>query len=49
MTKLQQDCDIFIDQLRAIDNNRFIKKIGSLPQSLRFKTMENLNIVLDLS
>ena len=26
---LHQDCDIMIDQMRAIDNNRLIKKIGS--------------------
>ena len=28
---LHQPCDIMIDQLRAIDNSRLIKKIGSLP------------------
>ena len=49
MANLQQDCDILIDQLRAIDNKRLINKIGNLPQSLRLKTMGNLKIVLDLN
>lgn len=47
-SNLQQDCDILIDQLRAIDNKRLIKKIGNLPQSLVSTTMSNLKIVLDL-
>lgn len=46
---LRQDCDILIDQLRAIDNNRLIKKIGVLPDTLAELTRENLKIVLDLS
>ena len=46
---LQQDCDILIDQLRAIDNKRLIKKIGKLPEALHTKTMENLKIILDLN
>lgn len=28
---LKQDCDIMIDQIRAIDNKRLVKKIGTLP------------------
>lgn len=43
-----QDCDIMIDQLRAIDNRRLIRKIGALPQELRAVVQENLRIVLDL-
>src|SRR6056297_1729566 len=31
---LMQDCDIMIDQIRAIDNKRLIKKISELPVDL---------------
>jgi mRNA interferase MazF len=48
MANLQQDCDILIDQLRAIDNRRLIKKIGMLPDTLIQVIRENLKIVLDL-
>ncbi|EOZ97217.1 hypothetical protein A33Q_1756 [Indibacter alkaliphilus LW1] len=37
-----------IDQLRAIDNKRLIKKIGIIPASEAKKVNENLLIVLDL-
>lgn len=45
---LKDDCDIMIDQLRAIDNKRLIKKIGNLPKQLVEKVKENVGIVLDL-
>jgi mRNA interferase MazF len=45
---LQLDSDIMIDQLRAIDNKRLIKKIGSLPKSTIHHLKENLKIILDL-
>ena len=45
---LQETCDIMIDQIRAIDNKRLIKKIGSLPQELVKKVKENIMVVLDL-
>ena len=48
MANLFQDCDILIDQLRAIDNKRLIKKIGNLPDTLIQPTRENLKIILDL-
>ena len=34
MANLNEDCDILIDQVRAIDNRRLIKKVGDLPSSL---------------
>lgn len=37
-----------IDQLRAIDNKRLIKKIGDLPLDLAERVKENMKIVLDL-
>lgn len=48
MARLNEGCDIMIDQVRAIDNKRLIKKIGELPESLATKVQENLAIILDL-
>ncbi len=45
---LQQGCDIMIDQVRAIDNKRLIKRIGKLPVELINKVKENLQIIMDL-
>ena len=45
---LHESCDIMVDQLRAIDNKRFIQKVGDLPKSLVNKVKENIGIVLDL-
>ena len=39
---------IMIDQIRMIDNKRFVRKIGDLPQPLKSIVAENLAIVLDL-
>ena len=44
---IQDNCDIMIDQIRAIDNTRLIKKIGDLPAALIDKVKENILIVLD--
>lgn len=46
---VEQDCDIMIDQVRAIDNKRLIRKIGILPDKQSLQVMTNLSIVLDLS
>jgi len=45
---LNESCDIMIDQLRAIDNKRLLKKLGELPENLSDKVKENLAIILDL-
>ncbi len=45
---LKQDCDIMIDQIRAIDNRRLTKRIGVLPNKLIDMVKDNLMIVLDL-
>ena len=45
---LQQDCDIMIDQIRAIDNNRLIRKVTVLPSDPVEKVKENTTILLDL-
>lgn len=46
---LKEDCDIMIDQVRAIDNKRLLKKIGDLPANLSKLVIENLGIILDLN
>lgn len=48
MANLHENCDIMIDQLRAIDNKRLIKKVGDLPSELIDKVKENIIITLDL-
>ncbi len=45
---LRQDCDIMIDQIRAIDNKRLIKRIGVLPEELILVVKENIGIVLEM-
>jgi mRNA interferase MazF len=45
-TKLREDSDILIDQIRAIDNRRFIKHVGSIPESLQQRISENLRIII---
>ena len=48
LANLQQDCDIMIDQIRAIDNKRLLRKVGDLPTDLIERVKENLMITLDL-
>jgi len=48
ISNLQQPSDLMIDQIRAIDNKRFVQRIGELPADLRKRVTENLKIVLDL-
>lgn len=48
MAKLKENCDVMIDQIRAIDNKRLIKKTGRIPEELEDSIKENLKIVLDL-
>ncbi|HQB37401.1 MAG TPA: type II toxin-antitoxin system PemK/MazF family toxin [Bacteroidales bacterium] len=49
IASLNENCDIMIDQLRAIDNKRLLKKLGELPENLSNKVKENLMIILDLN
>lgn len=48
MAKLKEDCDILIDQVRAIDNKRLQRKLGILPAEIEEQLKLNLLIVLDL-
>ena len=45
---LKKRSAVLIDQLRAIDNKRLIKKSGSLTKTTKTKLMNNLKVVLDL-
>ncbi len=47
-SQLQKLSDILVDQPRAIDNKRFIKKLGKLTSDQILQLKENLKIVLDL-
>ncbi|MBV6442253.1 MAG: type II toxin-antitoxin system PemK/MazF family toxin [Haliscomenobacteraceae bacterium CHB4] len=40
--------DILVDQIRAIDNRRFLQKLGQIPLAAQMKLDENLKIILDL-
>lgn len=46
--QLDQLSDVLVDQIRAIDNKRLIKKIGQLNKKQILKIKENIRIVLDL-
>jgi mRNA interferase MazF len=48
MANLNQDCDIMIDQIRAIDNKRLINKVGNLPANFIKLVKENIQIIIDL-
>ncbi|OYU83348.1 MAG: taxon MazF [Flavobacterium sp. BFFFF2] len=48
MANLNENCDIMVDQIRAIDNKRLIKKVGALPADLIEKFKENISIIVDL-
>ena len=46
--QLKKLSDILVDQVRAIDNKRLVKKLGHLTRDQREKLKENLKIVMDL-
>jgi mRNA interferase MazF len=48
ISNMKNDSAVMIDQIRAIDNRRLIKKIGSLPTHLADQVKENLGIILDI-
>ena len=48
VANVRESCDIMIDQIRAIDHKRLVKKVGRLPQNLIENVKENIMIVLDL-
>lgn len=48
MANLNEDCDIMLDQLRAIDNRRLIKRLGKIPMGKIETVKINLVSILDL-
>jgi mRNA interferase MazF len=46
--QLDKISDVLVDQLRAIDNKRFISKLGQLNRDQIQQLKSNLKIVLDL-
>jgi mRNA interferase MazF len=48
VARLKQDCDIMIDQIRAIDVKRLQKKLGTVPEEVEDKVKQSLAIILDL-
>lgn len=46
--KLKEDCDILIDQVRAIDNKRLQTRIGALPAEVEDQIRQSLSIILDI-
>ncbi len=45
---VKEDCDIMIDQLRAIDNKRLIRKVGKLPKELSDEVIKNIQVILNI-
>ena len=45
---LKEPSDAMIDQVRAIDNSRLVKKVGVLPRELSEKLKDNLKILFDM-
>jgi len=48
MGNLIENCDVMLDQIRAIDNKRLVKKVGNLPIELIDVVKENISIIIDL-
>jgi mRNA interferase MazF len=46
--QLENISDILVDQIRAIDNKRLIKKLGQLNKDQKIRLKSNLRIVLDI-
>ena len=47
-TQLPKPGDVLVDQPRAIDNKRFIKRLGKLTTEQKNMLKNNLKIILDL-
>jgi mRNA interferase MazF len=46
--QLDKLSDVLVDQIRAIDNQRLIKKLGKLNKDQQNKLKANIKIVMDL-
>lgn len=47
-TQLHKPSDILVEQIRSIDNRRFIKRLGHLTKDQTEKLKYNLKVILDL-
>jgi mRNA interferase MazF len=45
---LSEPSAVMLDQLRAIDNTRLLKRVGKLPTPLVEKVKQNVRLVMDL-
>lgn len=45
---VKEACDIMIDQIRAIDNKRLIKRVGKIPAQKQEILKNNLKTIFDL-
>jgi mRNA interferase MazF len=45
---MDKNAVMLLDQLRALDNRRFIQKLGKLPDEYHSKVNQSLQIILDL-
>ena len=43
---LDQNSDVLVDQIRAIDNRRFVEHVGKLTSAQQSQLMENLKILI---
>ncbi len=48
IANIEESSDVMIDQIRAIDNKRFIRKVGTLPENLIEKVKQNIQIIFDM-
>jgi len=48
MARLKEDCDVMIDQIRAIDNKRFLKRVGELSPEVGEQIKNNIGTLLDM-
>ena len=46
--QLDKLSDVLVDQIRAVDNRRFIRKLSKLTPEQEAKLKQNIKIVLDL-
>lgn len=46
---LERDSDVMIDQIRAIDNRRLLKQLGTAPRRIMEAVSENVAALLDIA
>ncbi len=47
-TDILLDSDILIDQIRAIDNKRFVRYLATIPEDSQLRVKESLGYIFDL-